>query len=329
VTILGVDTICACKDVLLEAKIQGGTPFTGGRFRIQWFERTEASSEWSSLSEQGTTLTIRPEVTTIYRVIVEDSLGCLSLSEHTIVVQQGRGGLIIESPQILADPRSEDVPLAFIVRTGSSVQHCGIGSIRGTLRYNQALYDPFPTLEDGAILSAAHETEGAESYRIVMFERVALPALRDGDTLLVFHGKALVGSPGVTALQLRDVVLQSSCGYDTVNAEPGTLTLDSICITADTVRRLLVFTAVGIVTIRPNPSNGEVHVRVYTTDAGRLDVEVLSVTGERICRVTEIVERTGFQLFDIPLDCGLPPGGYVLRVGMHGLVSTKPMVVIP
>lgn len=329
VSILGIDTICPCTATQLETRILGGTAFTGGVFRIQWFERKDHGSEWAPLSEDTSTITVRPDVTTIYRVVVEDSLGCLTLSEHTIVVLQGRGGLTIESPRISADPRSEDVPLIFTVRTGSSAPRCGISSVRGTLRYNQSLYDPYPTLEDGVILSTAYASEGAETYRLVTFERRALHRLSDGDTLLVFHGKALVGSPGVTAISMLNVVFQSSCGDDTIAVLPGILTLDSICFSPDSAQRLLIFTTLGIVSIRPNPSNGDVRVTVYTTEAGTLDLEVFSVTGERVHSVTEVVDHSGFQLFDIPLVCDLPPGGYVLRIGMHGRVTTTPMVVVP
>jgi hypothetical protein len=80
-------------------------------------------------------------------------------------------------------------------------------------------------------------------------------------------------------------------------------------------RRVLVFNAVTITSVRPNPSNGSFTASVRMQNDRPFDIELISLQGMRIWSTTIDPKLRGSQrIIDIPIEADIAPGAYMLSV---------------
>jgi hypothetical protein len=210
----------------------------------------------------------------------------------------------------------------------ASSAQCKPDAVEFSLQYNESLYDPFPTAEGGSLLSSRVVTSGNERYRRVRFTVIPSKPLQSGDMLTRIHGKALVGSPAQTALVIDSVSVLWPCDTIPGVGVEGSLVLDSLCLNPSNRRRVLVFNAVTITGVRPNPSNGSFTASVRLQSDQPFEIELISLQGMRIWSRTVDPQLHGsLRKLDVPIEADIAPGAYMLSV-RNGASSSFHAVMI-
>ncbi|MEY2719857.1 MAG: Secretion system C-terminal sorting domain, partial [Bacteroidota bacterium] len=234
----------------------------------------------------------------------------------------------LQAPSLVVDPRKEDAPIDITAMLAASSAQCKPDAVEFSLQYNESLYDPFPTAEGGSLLSSRVVTSGNERYRRVRFTVIPSKPLQSGDMLTRIHGKALVGSPAQTALVIDSVSVLWPCDTIPGVGVEGSLVLDSLCLNPSNRRRVLVFNAVTITGVRPNPSNGSFTASVRLQSDQPFEIELISLQGMRIWSRTVDPQLHGsLRKLDVPIEADIAPGAYMLSV-RNGASSSFHAVMI-
>ena len=317
VVIAEADSTCQCSERTISASVSGGTPFPDGSYDFTWSEYSSdaPSGTVSMLDTASLTARVRPLYPTTYAIRIVDANGCTSSTSITLAPPRSIDTFVLQAPVMSADPRSDDAPIEISVAVPTDSLHCKPDAVEFTLTYNESLYDPFPTVEHGALLSSRVVTIGNERYRHVRCRVVPLRPIRSSDVLTRIRGKALVGSPASTVLRLDSVIVQWPCDTVPGGSVNGSLSLDSLCMNPTGARRVLVFNAVTITGVRPNPSNGSLTASVRLQNDQPFDVELVSMQGMRVWSMTVDPRLYASQrLLDIPIKVDIAQGVYMLRV---------------
>jgi len=311
------DSTCLCSERTISAVVSGGTPFPDGTYRYSWTESSADAPAGTVSFIDTTSLTarVRPLYATTYTIRVIDANGCTSSMAITLAPPKTSDSLVIQAPELIVDPRVEDVPIEITATGLTSDLSCKPDAIEFALEYHESLYDPFPTPEHGTLQSSRVVSIGNERFRRVQFNIIPPNQNQQNDILTRIHGKALVGSPAKTVLKVDSVRVLWPCDTIPGVGVEGSLTLDSLCMNPMNTRRVLVFNAVAITSVRPNPSNGSFTASVRMQNDLPFDIELISLQGMRIWSTTIDPKLRGSQrIIDIPIEADIAPGAYMLSV---------------
>ncbi|MFN4985019.1 MAG: hypothetical protein ACK5GI_02635, partial [Ignavibacteria bacterium] len=271
---------------------------------------------------------VRPRYTTTYAIRIVDANGCTSSMALTLAPPQSGGSVELQAASIMADPRREDVPIEIEASSTQAIIGCIPDAVEFTMQYHEALYDPFPSAENGSLLTSKVVTIGNDRYRRVRFRIVPTSPLGARDVLTRIHGKALVGSPAQTALIIDSVRVLWPCDTIPGVGVEGSLVLDSLCLNPSNTRRVLVFNTVTITGVRPNPSNGSFTASVRLQSDQAFDIELVSLQGMRVWSRTIDPQLHGsLRKLDVSIEADIAPGAYMLSV-RNGASSSFHAVMI-
>jgi hypothetical protein len=280
------------------------------------------------LDTASLTARVRPLYPTTYAIRIVDANGCTSSMSITLAPPQSNDTFVLQAPVLSADPRSDDVPIEITASVPSDSLHCKPDAVEFTLTYHESLYDPFPTVDNGSVLSSRVVTINGERYRQVRCRTIPLQPVRSSDVLTRIRGKALVGSPGSTVLGIDSVVVQWPCDTVPGRGVNGSLSLDSLCMNPMNTRRILVFNAVTITSIRPNPSNGSLTASVSIQNDQPFDIELYSMQGIRVWSMAVDPKPYASKRFlEIPITVDIPQGAYMLCVRNGSTTSFHALII--
>jgi hypothetical protein len=330
VVLTETDSTCLCSERTITANVSGGTPFSDGSYRFSWSESSADAPDGtvSILDTSSLTARVQPRYTTTYAIRIVDANGCTSSMAITLAPPQSGGSIALQAPLLSVDPRNDDAPIEITAVASSDSVLCKADAIEFSLEYNESLYDPFPTAENGSLLSSRVITINNDRHRRVRFRVVPTQPILSSTILTRIHGKALVGSPASTVLNIDSVSVHWPCDTVSGSGIDGSLTLDSLCMNPMNTRRVLVFNAVTITSVRPNPSNGSFTASVRMQNDRPFDIELISLQGMRIWSTTIDPKLRGSQrIIDIPIEADIAPGAYMLSV-RNGETSSFHAVMI-
>lgn len=324
------DSTCLCSERTITAIVSGGTPFPDGSYRFSW---TESSADAplgtvSLLDTASLSARVRPRYNTTYAIRIVDANGCTTSMALTLSPPQSGGTVELQAASIIADSRRDDVPIEIEASATQTFTGCKPDAVEFTMQYHESLYDPFPSAENGSLLSSKVVTVGNDRYRRVRFRIVPTSPLGARDVLTRIHGKALVGSPAYTTLALDSIQVLWPCDTIIGNGVKGSLTLDSLCLNPTNTRRVLVFNSVTIAGVRPNPNNGSFTASLRLSNSEPFDVELVSVQGIRVWS-HQITPTTPLQTHQIELviETSVAPGAYTLSVRNGANVSVHSVMI--
>lgn len=285
--------ICLCDSVSIRAT---GVSRSGGPLRFLWSESSEDAPIGTKtiLSDTAAVQRVSPKRQTTYTVVAIDEYGCSSRASFSVDVQTTLPGMMLGIDSLVANPKAQNVVIPVVMSTASDSGSCPADAVQFDLRYNESLYDPFPRVEPGIVTANTTklDTNGI-TWRTITVYVPASPTLRNGDVLCRIHGRALIGAPGQTLLDVDRVRMVYGCDDVAANASDGSLTLDSLCVTQDSVERLLDFNTDAILSIFPNPvTQGVIQVELYRASA---DAQALAVTdlAGRIIAIHPVTGKVG------------------------------------
>ncbi len=326
------DSTCLCSERTITAIVSGGTPFPDGSYRFSWTESSAdaPSGTVSLLDTASLSARVRPRYTTTYAIRIVDANGCTSSMALTLAPPQSGSSVELQAASIMADPRREDVPIEIEASSTQAITGCIPDAVEFTMQYHESLYDPFPSAENGSLLSSKVVTIGNDRYRRVRFRIVPTSPLGVRDVLTRIHGKALVGSPAQTALIIDSVRVLWPCDTIPGVGVEGSLVLDSLCLNPSNTRRVLVFNTVTITGVRPNPSSGSFTASVRLQSYQAFDIELVSLQGMRIWSRTVDPQLHGsLRQLDVSIEADIAPGAYMLSVrngessSFHAIMITQ------
>jgi PKD repeat protein len=330
VVLTETDSTCLCSERTITANVSGGTAFPDGSYRFSWSESSADAPDGtvSILDTSSLTARVQPRYTTTYAIRIVDANGCTSSMAITLAPPQSGESIVLQAPLLSVDPRSDDAPIEITAVGTSDSVLCKADAIDFSLEYNESLYDPFPTAENGSLLSSRVVTINNDRHRRVRFRVVPTQPILSSTILTRIHGKALVGSPASTVLNIDSVSVHWPCDTVSGSGIDGSLTLDSLCMNPMNARRVLVFNAVTITSVRPNPSSGSFTASVRMQNDLPFDIELISLQGMRIWSTTIDPKLRGSQrIIDIPIEADIAPGAYMLSV-RNGETSSFHAVMI-
>lgn len=267
---------CVCDTVVLEAIVTPGSNKTGS-YRYLWSEISETAPSGtitlSSLTDKRQTLRVRHP--TRYSVTVTDDNGCSATTTLNLAVRRAGVGAVLSIDSIKADPRNIDVAIPVRVLMQNDTNVCLPSTVSFSLSYRRNLYDPYPTASPGVVMENDTVDVGGETWRRIVVSVPRLGNYSNNSIVTTIHGRALVGAPGETPLILDDAQFIYPCDSGAILARSASLVLDRLCVTGDSVRRLLRFDQIAILSAYPNPVRGEffeIDVRVANNEPFELDV---------------------------------------------------------
>lgn len=318
--------ICLCDSVTIRAS---GTSTAGGALRYVWSESSEDAPVGTTTlqSDSAATQLVRPTRGTTYTVVAIDQFGCSNRASFTIDVRSTIPGMQLAIDTVVANPKAANVAIPVKVVAANDSVGCPADAIQFDLRYNESLYEPFPRIEPGVITAntTMQDTNGV-TWRTITVNVPPSPTLKNGDILCRIHGRALIGAPGETSLDIERARVVYGCDDVAINASDGVLKLDSLCITQDSIERLLDFNADAIRAIYPNPASlGFVNVDVSKKSSGSWSLVVADLAGRELYRHTfqanSLVEST------VRISTPATPGLYQLFLRTASGISSLPFVV--
>jgi hypothetical protein len=282
VTVRGNASICLCDSVTIEALGVAGRFSSNGNLRYSWKEQSEDAPAGTVTLQSSTARVqvVKPQFNTVYVVTATDEHGCSSQAAYSVKVNSSASSVTLRADTILADPKKQDVAIPIKAVFASDSIQCPPEGLSFSLRYREDLYDPFPRVDPGVITSNAVTVIDDVKWRTISVSVQPFKAIYNNDIVCTLRGKALIGAPGYTPLEMTKAQVIYRCDTSDVPTRNGLLKLDSLCIAQDSIARLLNFNADGIVSIFPNPATGgEVDVRVRKVIPGSATLSIVDVSG--------------------------------------------------
>jgi hypothetical protein len=319
---------CLCDSVTIAARVQPGTGGSAGLV-YKWSEVSEDAPQGTTTlqSDSDPSQRIAVKYSTRYTVTVTDKNGCVATHTVRMNVRRAGSGTRVIMDSTKADPRKNDVPLAIRIQVKGDTALCLPQDVQFSVSYRMSLYDPSPTISPGVILANDVADAGGELWRTIV-ARVPIVGRPTGDsTLAMLHGKALVGAPGHTALNVHDVKFLYDCDTVLVAGGSGALVLDSLCITDDSVRRLLSFESIRVLNVYPNPVAHETFdVRLHATRQTTLRSIITDVAGRTVAEYQHDPVPQGETKLRIVSP--RTPGLYSVRIESEIGTASVPITVV-
>ena len=319
---------CICDTVTLSARVQPGSAGASGLV-YKWSEVSEDAPPGTTTlrTDSASSQRIRVRYSTRYTVTVTDANGCMATQTVRMNVRRAGSGTFVGMDTTKADPRKSDVPLAVRLHVQGDTALCLPRDVQFAVTYRMSLYDPSPSITPGVVLSNDVVDVAGEYWRTVVARVPVTAGVAWDSTLATFHGKALVGAPGHTAMKVHDVKFLYECDTVLVAGVDGALVLDSLCITDDSVRRLLSFESLRVLSVYPNPVVQEAFaVRVGITRSTPIRSIITDVTGRRVAMQEHGLNAKGEHLLRI--NAPRVPGLYSVHLESDIGTSIVPITVV-
>jgi hypothetical protein len=192
------------------------------------------------------------------------------------------------------------------------------------------LFDPVPTADNATIIdnTVRSNPDSMNVLRSIRMRMSPAPSLTNGSRITSVRGRALLGEPGATLLVVSDVMMIWDCDTVSLTSEPGSLTLDSLCV-VDGNARLLGNRAAQIQRVLPNPNGGTMTVLVEHRVAMPATLSIIDASGVDVHTVTLDALQPGADARRaVPLTLDLPSGTYRLVLRAAEAVSVQPFTII-
>ena len=135
-----------------------------------------------------------------------------------------------------------------------------------------------------------------------LFDTVSVTgSLNTSDTIGFLSATALLGVRTISPLNIVEFHWLDGAGnpvdYD-ADTKSGTFMVLSSC--GDSILRNFMITGdmTPSISVNPNPSNGIIHIEIRTTQAGRTQVELLNLLGEKVATISDGELKPGVHDFD-------------------------------
>ncbi len=327
-------TICECETVQLTASVVGNP----ADFTYKW---TDINGN-PAPNFNDTTIAnpfVTPKKSSQYKLTVTDKkTSCVTSIFNSITVGKDEApSASFSIPSLVSDPRNKKLQIPIVVNDFTQNLQCLPKEMQFSLSYNESLFDPHPTLEQGsvggvscAIVSNTTSVENGITVRKITMRCSPITQLKQGDVLLNITGAALIGDPGFTDLTVSNVEWVCGSGIITPDTAKGLLTLDSLCLKPNGSKRLLSFNkGASVLAIVPNPTQGNSTVSLRRYDGEEVRFTIYSALGNEIfSTVWKQSEILGEEITSYPITLEQKSGVYHVVLRANTGVSTEQLVIV-
>lgn len=322
-------SICLCDSLTIEAVGTADGVIAGAGVTYKWSEASESGvgAGTSLVSDTARVQIIRPTANAIYYVEVTDRNGCTAKAKYAVNVNYAANSITLSVDSVTADPKKQEVSIPIMMSAAGDTTNCAPDAVSFALRYREELFDPFPRCDNGMITGNEVVTLDSVRWRTVTIEVRPVPLKSSKSVLCTLKGKALLGAPGFTVLDLGQASAVYKCDTFAIASRDGFMQLDSICITQDSIARLLDFDADGILSIYPNPAtSGSVDVQIRKVVAGSFTLSVVDIAGRTI--EEKLVEGSTKDIVTVRMQVPILPGMYRIVLKSATGMSQRSFIVI-
>jgi hypothetical protein len=316
--------VCPCDTIELNPTVTGGTP----EYTYEW-TNVKGGNPIGLSSTNTKNVKASPAQTEQYILTVKDrdGNGCTTSTGVTVTVGDNQVVAKLKVPDILADPRNKNVAIPIIIDEFPAALKCPPKGMQFSLSYNENLYDPFPRISQGTILSN-NVVNGVRTL-VVNLTQQQLSGIKTGDVLTTIIGAALLGNPGETDLTLSDI--SWNCSSVQSSNSIGKLSLDSLCLKPNGSKRLLSFNqGAAILSIVPNPTNGISYVSLQRFNGEEANISVYTALGNQLYsyfwKKSDVL--FGEEAITLPIAIEQQSGVYHVVVRSSSGVSTEQLVLV-
>lgn len=240
-----------------------------------------------------------PTRSTTYTVTGTNTTGCTDMRQVTVSVRP-KDNIRLSLPALTKPAGTRNLPVTLTAEVPASELPLTVINLTVELRWDAALFLPL----DVSHGQMSNRVEDGNRIVTLSFGNVTFTEVQQ--VLAEVRGTVMVGEAASTPLSVAGVQAAGCLAVDTRN---GSLTTDACFIDG----RAVQFFEPTSLTAAPNPSDGEITLRIHSSETGLHNIGVYDLNGRRLWEHI-FTGTTNDYLFTVPMG--------TLPAGLHRAVLT-------